>query len=100
MVKMVGEDGKGKDGLEGYFRNIALTRKDLTMAMMGRLVPMEANVKHENRSAVNVKYETVADVLEEFKARKIPIDLWPPLLRAANGQKLKLVEDVSTRSAT
>ncbi|THD73656.1 MAG: hypothetical protein E7813_02520 [Bradyrhizobium sp.] len=88
-----------KEGLEAYFYEVALTRKDLTMAMMGRLLPMEANVKHENRSAVNVKYETVADLLEEFKRRKVPVELWPPILRAEHEKTLKRVEDVN-RTAT
>jgi hypothetical protein len=95
----VGADGKGTGGLEGYFREIALKRKDLTMGMLGRLVPTEANIKHEHRNAVDVVYETVADLLEEFKARKVPIDFWPPLLRAEHEKTLKLVHDVN-RNAT
>jgi len=98
-VTSVGADGKGTDGLEGYFRNIAIKRADLTMAMMGRLMPMEANVKHENHNVVDAAYETVADVLEEFKRRQIPLDMWPPLLRRAEEGKLKLVHDIKRDGA-
>ena len=92
-AEAVGEDGKGKNGLTGYLINVARKRPDLFMPMLGKVLPLQINSKPETVKPSKVAYKTVADVMQEFLDRHIPIELWPPFLRDMYEKKIKVVHD-------
>lgn len=53
----VGEDGKGKDGLEGYCRQLAAKEPKAFAALLGRVLPM--TVTGDPDGPVRVIFETV-----------------------------------------
>ena len=69
-AEQVGEDGRGKDGLVGYLRNIARTQPKTYAALLGRLLPYQINESPPEE----VKYRSVEEVKEELRRRGILID--------------------------
>jgi hypothetical protein len=74
----VGEDGKGKDGIFGYFRRLAKNDPKSFLALLGRLPP-ENNAQPTDALAEET-YETVEEAAEALM--KLGIDVrslgWMP----------------------
>jgi hypothetical protein len=84
-VQVLDKDGKptgqtklkdGKDGLVGYLRWAAKYRANAFIPQLGRILPLQVNVKSEEKPVVH--YETV----EERRAAMIAAG-WPPATLAA-----------------
>ena len=82
-LETVGEDGKGKNGLTGYLIKVAMTRPDLIMPILGKLVLLEAKVaaKAEKKRtytkeepAMPPQYKTLEDIRAELVAHIEKID--------------------------
>ncbi|WP_423066157.1 hypothetical protein [Devosia sp. CN2-171] len=58
-AQSVGEDGEGKDGLEGYLRDIARNEKRSFVALLGRVLPMQVEASVE-RSKVTKEQRDAA----------------------------------------
>ena len=82
----VGEDGKGKNGLLGYLVKQARTRPDLFLPMLVKVMLLQSKSKPEPVDQSNT-YETADDLMQAFLDRRVPIELWPPFLRAAYEKK-------------
>ena len=82
-LETVGEDGKGKNGLTGYLYKVAMTRPDLIMRILGKLIQLEmkeAAKAEKKRSYIKEEpakppqYETLEDIRAEFVAHIENID--------------------------
>lgn len=68
----VGEDTKGKDGLVGYLKWMAKNEAKAYATLLGRVVPLHitGSMVHDHRVLRDKE-----EVLEEMKARGIPIEV-------------------------
>ena len=98
-LETVGEDGKGKNGLTGYLIKVARTRPDLIVRMLVAVLKLEKKSKPEPVNRPEVPYETVDDVLKEFVRRKIPLEMWPPILRDRYEKNLTAADDLKIKKA-
>ena len=64
---------KGEDGLEGYLISAAVNRSAHFLALLGRVMPLQANVKTEQHT--KVVYTTVEEVRAALIARRIDPDV-------------------------
>lgn len=67
---LVGQDGKGKDGLVGYLKMLAVKERPVYARLLERVLPLQLNV--EDKSAP--KY-TASEAVERLRARKLPVPL-------------------------
>lgn len=51
----VGEDGDGKNGLEGYLRVVALTDKKSFCSLLGRVLPMQVTGEDGGALTIEIK---------------------------------------------
>ena len=51
-AELVGADGKGKDGLVGYLKDLAGNRKELFVPLLARVLPLQINAKSEEKPVV------------------------------------------------
>jgi hypothetical protein len=71
-AEIVGQDGRGKDGLVGYLVNAASKNPVPFLSMLGRCIPVEVKGTVANE-LVNVKYQTVEKIREAFRRQGIPV---------------------------
>jgi hypothetical protein len=63
----------GKDGLKGYLRWASMYRANAFIAQLGRVMPLQVNVKSEKK--VEIRYETVEEVRVALRAKGIDPDV-------------------------
>ena len=51
-AEQVGQDGKGKDGLTGYLRSVAVAEPKAFCGLLGRVLPFQANLAGPNGEAL------------------------------------------------
>ena len=61
-AEQVGSDGKGRDGLIGYMRRVALRHPDLFVPLLAKIMPLQLNVATPTQPSAPL-------TLEEVKAR-------------------------------
>jgi hypothetical protein len=102
-LEAVGEDGKGKNGLTGYLFKVAMTRPDLIMRILGKLMLLEEKVaaKAEKKRtytkeepAMAPEYETLEDIRAKLVAHIEKID------RLIAARSTKLVKQDAARKKT
>jgi hypothetical protein len=67
----VGENGKGKDGLVGYFRSVARSHPQLFLRL---LVQAELQIEKKPDDPLERSYETVEEAKEALRKEGISID--------------------------
>lgn len=69
-AEVVGEDGKGKDGLVGYLVNVARTEPRSFMPVLAKLLPMQisASVEHEIK---DISYQNRGALIDALRKRGI-----------------------------
>jgi len=72
-AELEGRDGNGQDGLVGFFRRVANEDIRSFAAILGRIIPLQAENKGDVR--VEVTYDTIDQVREELEACGISIDM-------------------------
>ena len=77
---LVGQDGRGKGGLTGYLRMLAVTEKAVYARLLERVLPLQMTV--EDRSAPTYSAEEAVQKLEE---RGLPVP--PALLQMAEDMR-------------
>lgn len=73
-AEKVGENGKGSLGIVGYFMRIAKQRPDLFCGMIGKIIPLQIQGSGPNGELQTVTYRSRTDVIDELKARGLPIE--------------------------
>ena len=66
----VGRDGRGKDGLIGYFERIALVEPVAMVGLVGKILPYQVNA---TVASVDVRYRSSEEILAEMRARGIEV---------------------------
>ena len=51
-AEQVGEDGQGRDGLTGYLRSVAIAEPKAFCGLLGRVLPIQANLAGPNGEAL------------------------------------------------
>ena len=72
-AEQVGEDGHGRNGLIGYFRQIARTEPKFFLRMLVR-VWLDQGVDEDDESPLDKEYETVEEAKEALRKAGIIID--------------------------
>jgi len=65
-----GEDGKGKDGLEGYMLMLARQEKKIFGVLLRAVLPMQVNASVT--TSVDVKYKTLEEASEAARGLGLP----------------------------
>jgi hypothetical protein len=72
----VGEDGNGKDGLQGYLRRLALMEPQAFTSLLRRILPQQVHTTVDPQSALGQILESARVRLNYEKARVIEGDTW------------------------
>jgi hypothetical protein len=84
---LVGQDGKGKDGLVGYLKMLAVRERAVYARLLEKVLPMQVNVEDKT-----VKIYTAEEAAMRLRERGLPV---PPMLLqiAAGGKELNLTDE-------
>lgn len=82
---LVGQDGKGKDGLVGYLKMLAVKEKSVYARLLEKVLPLQLNVTDNT-----VRTYTVEEAAERLRERGLPV---PGLLQIAGGIGSTFVDD-------
>jgi hypothetical protein len=69
---LVGQDGRGKDGLVGYLRMLAVKERAVYARLLEKVLPMQLHVEDKT-----VPVYTAAEAVQRLRERKLPV---PPSL--------------------
>jgi hypothetical protein len=72
----VGEDGNGKDGLQGYLRRLALMEPQAFTSLLRRILPQQVHASVDPQSALGQILEGARARLQIEKAKVIEGDTW------------------------
>jgi hypothetical protein len=67
---LLGQDGKGKDGLVGYLKMLAIKERAVYARLLEKVLPMQLHVEDKT-----VRKYTAEEAAQELKARGIPVPL-------------------------
>jgi hypothetical protein len=85
-AELVGQDGKGKDGLVGYLKMLAVRERAVYARLLEKVLPMQLHV--EDKTVTKYTAEEVAERLQE---RGLPVP--PGLLQIASGIGAAFAQD-------
>jgi hypothetical protein len=86
-AELCGADGKGKDGMVGYLKMLAVKERPLFTRLLERVLPMQLNVKDTTDRLL-----TPEEAAQQLRERGLPV---PPSLLELNADAIasKLNED-------
>jgi hypothetical protein len=67
---LLGQDGKGKDGLVGYLKMLAIKERAVYARLLEKVLPMQLHVEDKT-----VRKYTAEEATRELQARGIPVPL-------------------------
>jgi hypothetical protein len=70
-MAMAGSNGKGKDGVEGYFFHLAWRKPEIFGRLLERLLPFA--LVGANGGAVQIEYSNREEVIQRMKERNLPV---------------------------
>lgn len=73
-AELVGQDGRGKDGMVGYLRRIAHRNPDLFIPLMGKCLPLQITGKEGGPLQMEVVSRSPEEIRAELQRRGITID--------------------------
>jgi hypothetical protein len=79
-AELCGQDGRGKDGMVGYLKMLAVKERGLFSRLLEKVLPMQLHVQENPNRAM-----TPAEAVERLKERGLPI---PPTLLALTSAKI------------
>src|SRR5439155_19450975 len=82
---LVGQDGKGKDGLVGYLKMLAVRERAVYARLLEKVLPMQVDV--EDRT---VKMYTAEKAAMRLRERGLPV---PPMLLQVSSKALKPADE-------
>jgi hypothetical protein len=71
-ASLVGQDGKGRDGLVGYLKMLAIKEKAVYARLLERVLPLQLHVEDKTDPVY-----TAAEAVQRLRERKLPV---PPAL--------------------
>jgi hypothetical protein len=83
---LLGQDGKGKDGLVGYLKMLAIKERAVYARLLEKVLPMQVNVADNT-----AKIYTAEEAAERLRERGLPVP--PGLLQIASGIGAAFAED-------
>lgn len=83
---LLGQDGKGKDGLVGYLKMLAVKERAVYARLLEKVLPMQVHVEDKT----STKY-TAEEAVQRLRERKLPVP--PALLQLANGMARPVDEE-------
>ncbi|MCC8950694.1 hypothetical protein H8A97_37945 [Bradyrhizobium sp. Arg62] len=83
---LVGQDGRGKDGLIGYLKMLAVKERAVYARLLERVLPMQLHVEDKTAPIL-----TPAEAVQRLRERRLPVP--PPLLRLAEGTTHPAADD-------
>lgn len=69
-MDMVGQDNRGKNGVDGYLARIAWRKPEVFVRLVEKLLPFQ--LTGANGGPVQMTYENKADILQRFRERGLP----------------------------
>ncbi|WP_456813667.1 hypothetical protein [Bradyrhizobium sp. USDA 4529] len=75
---LVGQDGRGKDGLVGYLKMLAVREKAVYARLLEKVLPLQLHIQDKTAPILSP-----AEAVQRLRARHLPVP--PPLLRLAEG---------------
>jgi hypothetical protein len=85
-AELCGQDGKGKDGMVGYLKMLAVKERALFTRLLEKVLPMQLNVEDKT-----VKMYSAEEAAQRLRERGLPVP--PSLLQLAEGLGRALTED-------
>ena len=82
---LVGQDGKGKDGLVGYLKMLAVKERAVYSRLLEKVLPMQLHLEDKTKNY------TVEEAAERLRERGLPVP--PGLLQIAGGIAMAVAED-------
>ena len=83
---LVGQDGKGKDGLVGYLKMLAVKERAVYSRLLEKVLPMQLHVEDKSKPLY-----TAAEALQQLRERGLPLP--PGLLQMAGELAMTVAED-------
>jgi hypothetical protein len=85
-ASMIGQDGKGKNGLTGYLMMLAVKERAVYARLLEKVLPMQLELKDKTAPQY-----TAEEAVERLQERGLPVA--PGLLQIANGIRHAVADD-------